>query len=413
MQKLFLSRINKICAVFIVAWICWPWLSQNTGLIGGALFAGVWCISAMAMNFRCTVGIDGALMFFYVLYISTSFFLTGRVHVNYPLYYHVSMVSMFFVPFYMARFYIRTNEKKFMGQLALIAVVCMIVGSLTSSYYTHVDPNIMKTISQAKDTEFIEYRKVGIGSFGFIYMLVIAIIAVVGQFKTRFLVGHTWVKVLLIFMCVAGINCIIDSTFTTALLLSVFGIVLILITQENKAINFITYIIAFVLLIFLSQLIGSWLSTITLESEDVTTRLREIGNLIMGNEGGENTESRMEYFMKSVTCFTNHPIFGYNFAHKPPSPPGNHSEWIDIFAVYGLLGGIPLLTTLILKLKETARAIMQSKDFPFYTVILIVFVVYGFLDPFLHLYNLGFVMFLFVPCCNCISYIFDKKGDLN
>ena len=147
----FLYSINKFCAVFLVIWVCWPWFGQNTGLIGGVFFAAGWCATAVVINNRYVVGNDGILMMIYVINMMLSYILNGRTYGEFPFYYYISMVALFFLPYYMTKFYIGVSDNRFMGKLAVVAVVFMIVGSLTSSYYTAVDPNIMKTISQNTD----------------------------------------------------------------------------------------------------------------------------------------------------------------------------------------------------------------------------------------------------------------------
>ena len=395
-------------------WVCWPWFGQNTGLLGGFFLAFGWCATAVFVNNRFVAGIDGLLTAFYGIYMLLSFFLTGRTYGDYELYYHVSMVTLFFLPYYMARFYFKRNETKFLGKIAIVAMVCMFVGCLTSIYYTAIDENIMKTISQSLDTEFLEYRKAGIGSFGFIYMLMFCIISFAGLFKAKLLPRGKWTKLLLIIFCAVGVKCLIDSTFTTAILLLFLGLLFVFVTFMDKTlkkVNWLVYVFLFLMSLVLSSLIGNFLSTIQVESADVTVRLNEIGRLLMGEEGGENVISRLEYFMKSVNCALEYPLLGYNFAMNPQIRVGGHSEWIDILGIYGLIGGIPLIATVIIKLKNTL-AITRKIKYPFFGILIFVFVIYGFVDPFLRLYHLGFVMFLLIPCFGCLPEVLRKKEEI-
>ena len=410
LKKSLSNRVNKICSVLLVAWVCWPWLGQNTGLLGGFFLAFMWCITAFFMSDKHTFGYEGMLMGFYAIYMMLSFIVTRRVYANYQLYYFISMVTLFFLPYYMMRFYFKREETKFLGKLAVFAIVCMIVGCLTSIYYTSIDENIMKTISQSLDTEFVEYRKVGIGSFGFVYMVMFSVLSVIGAFKAKLASQNIRVKILLIVFCVIGIKCLIDSTFTTALLLTICGILFVIVmSKKSKASNISVGLISVLVFLVAARFLGRFLSTVSLASEDVTVRLREIGNLLMGEEGGENTTSRMEYLQRAFRCFFESPILGYNFASSPRYLPGGHSEWIDIFGIYGLIGGIPIVISLIIKLKNTL-IISKTNNYPYYGVIIFIFVFYGFLDPFLTLYHIGFGMFFIIPCIGCISQAFKKEA---
>ena len=87
-----------------------------------------------------------------------------------------------------------------------------------------------------------------------------------------------------------------------------------------------------------------------------------------------------------------------------------HSEWIDIFGVYGLVGGIPLIATIVIKLKNIFR-ITKKIRYPFYGVLVFIFVIFGFVDPFLRLYNIGFGMFFFIPCLGCLYHEHENKRE--
>lgn len=407
----FIRDVNRIFAILLVMFACWPYFSQNIGLIGVLLLAVGWCATTFLLSDSHVVGLDGLWMSSYAVIMLFSYLLYGRVYANYELYYFVSMVMLFFLPYYMFRFYSRRGENAFLGKLAVVALVFMLVGALTSSYYTYLKPGIMKTISQALDTEFVEYRKVGIGSFGFIYMTMLMLIALIGQWKRRQKMP-VWMHILTIVFFVAGVKCIIDSTFTTALLLLVVGALLILITsRKNPLFNVITYILILVAVILLDRAIGTYLANVTLPSRDVTIRLNEIGQFLLGEEAGENMESRQYYLTRSFQCFARYPLLGYNFAATPEISSGNHSQWIDMFAIYGLIGGIPLLATIVTKLRRTAEHAKKEIGYPYFGVVLFIFIVYGFLDPFLNLYNIGFAMFLLIPAIGCLSMTKKERMD--
>ena len=237
-----------------------------------------------------------------------------------------------------------------------------------------------------------------------------AIIAALGMFKAKMLAKKSFPKILLVVFCLVGTKCLFDSTFTTSLILLVVGVVLVMITQkDSKATNIAIYLTVLASAFFISRFVGSFLMNVSLESEDVTVRLHEIGGLLMGESGGTNTDSRFEYFIKSVKCFMEYPILGYNYAILPTVKTGGHSEWMDIFGVYGLVGGIPLIATILIKVKRIAKITKQVIKYPFYAIVVFVFLIFGFVDPFLRLYHIGFVMFLIIPCMGCITDAFEKK----
>lgn len=404
-----LHTLNCLSAYLLVIWVCLPWFGQNTGLILGFLLAATWTSTAFLIHPPKKLSVDAAFMILFLVCVSCSLILRGRVYGEYAFYYATSMMALFFLPYYMMRFYVKGEQTKFLGKLAACAIFCMAIGAFMSSYYTYIDPNIMKTISQAKDTELVEYRKLGIGSFGFVYMLVFCVISLFGALRNKAL-GNKRSTLLVIAFLIVGIKCIVDSTFTTALLLTVIGVLLVLISDKNnRKYNHIAYISLFILFVFISQLLGNFLANVTLKSSDVTIRLNEIGNLLLGEETGENVGSRWDYMQKSLNCFWEYPLFGYNMQAKPQITMGGHSEWVDLFAVYGLVGGLPLLATVIYKLNETKKAVQKKMNYPFFGVLLMIFTFYGFVDPFLRLYHIGFVMFLIIPGIACLPQAYEKK----
>ena len=409
--KKMLSGLNQISALALIVWVCLPWVAQNMGLVAGFLLAALWSVTAILLHPPKKIGWDEGFMVLFLLCVISSFFLYGRIYEELAFYYAVSMIALFFLPYYMMKFYIAQEKTKFLGSLAVCAMLCMIVGAITSSYFTALDSNIMKTISQAKDTEFVELRKAGIGSFGFVYMLVFCVIALVGFYKNKIKM-NAFLKIVSVIFLIAAIKCIIDSTFTTALLLTVLGVLLVLVTsKKNPQLNPLIYVFVAVGFLLMSRLLGQLLANITVASEDVTIRLNEIGQLLLGEEVGTNVGGRWEYMKKSFDCFLEYPLFGYNMQENPTVSFGGHSEWFDLLAVYGLCGGIPLLATVIYKLRQTKQTMKNTLGYPFYGAVLLIFCIFGFLDPFLRLYHIGFALFLIIPSFACLSRASDKKGE--
>ena len=402
-------NLSKLFAIAVVSWVCCPWLGQNTGLICGFALAAGWCFCSFFCRERgFIVRTDTIYMIIFGLDLVLSLILTGRVFQTYEPYYFLSMICLFFLPFYMFCFYFDHEDKVFLKRLTLVGLLLTVVGSITSTYYAVANPLIMKTISQNLDTEFLAYRKAGIGSFGFIYMLMFSMIAIVGALKANLGENRRPLVLCVVLFLVMGIICIAISTFTTAMLLSILGILLVLIDNpKNKIINITKYVILVLIFLIFSQLIGNFLANIRTDYLSVTERLNEIGNILRGNSLGNNTEARLEYMVRSFECFFKYPLLGYNFQINPAYKVGTHCEWIDIFGVYGMIGGIPLLATIIYKLKAVSQRLKFKSNFPYYKIIILVFTIYGFLDPFLRLYHIGFALFLLVPG---IAILYQNTG---
>ncbi|MEO7048017.1 MAG: hypothetical protein ABI091_22145, partial [Ferruginibacter sp.] len=100
-----------------------------------------------------------------------------------------------------------------------------------------------------------------------------------------------------------------------------------------------------------------------------------------------------------------HPIFGIGYEYGFSTPKmmaaglGNHSEWLDSLATYGIF--IIFLMIYLFKSKKVYR---QNQG---YKLALILFIITGFVNP-IHLFNIYFVVFFFVPLLD--NYFFDWKN---
>lgn len=132
-------------------------------------------------------------------------------------------------------------------------------------------------------------------------------------------------------------------------------------------------------------------------------KMSEIYYTISGqkSEAGDY-EARSNRALLSLDTFTKHPITGViidskGFEDQYTLGVGNHSEWVDCLALYGI-SGILLLLFLFLSLKEIGRDL----DFQLF---FIPYIVIGFLNPILY-FPQNATTFLFIP--TLIRYYYKK-----
>lgn len=395
-QNKTVLKLNHFCAIGIVLWMCIPWFTQNTGLLIGAFLVAVWIITAWLYKTPSfIIGKDGLWMILWAFLMLLSYIFFGRVYANFTLRYFLPMLILFFIPYYMAKFYIKNKDFKFLAYIAIFAMLGMIVGSLTSIYYSNIIPGIMKSVTQSENEMANAYRTKGIGGFGFVYMVMFCVITIMSVFGK---LENGWLRILSFVFCVISIVCLIASTFTTALIFVVVGILLIKLSGiKNKSILYFMYILLPILFLLLANILGDLLLHISLENEGLTTRLNEIGEFLLSGELGHNLDSRVDRFKMSWECFTHYPLFGYNFQESPKYVVGTHSEWIDIFACYGIVGAVVVFSALFCKLNYINQQLKQEIKVDAYSVIILILFLYGFLDPILRIYHTGLAVFLIVP----------------
>lgn len=412
-----LLKFNKIIALIFVIWVCIPWVTQNLRLISGVILAVLWAVSAMILN-GDTVKITKDAIFIGVwIFLSLlAFAVTQKIFANYTFIEFAPWAILFFYPFYMMRFYMKRDMTDFLAKLAIVAIVGIFIGQVMTIIFSSTYPGIVKIIEKEDANLFSQYdgnldfdvvRKWGIGGFGFVYMLMLVMIAsVIIFFKCK----NKLVKIATAVFFIVGVVCLIMSTYTTSLLLLFVGVIVALINmkkgRKSRIISYITVIIA---LIISSQIIGNILVNIELSSETLTARLREIGQLLLNGDVGLNIEARLKYLTNSWNAFTQSPLLGTNFVQGSAVTVGTHSEWLDILGSYGLIGGIPLFATLIYKFRSVGKYIKEKTGFRAYGAILFVLFLFGFLDPIIRTYHMGMALFLIIPGMMFIPSLLNRR----
>jgi len=115
---------------------------------------------------------------------------------------------------------------------------------------------------------------------------------------------------------------------------------------------------------------------------------------------GETTFSelsiRTDLALNSLKSFLNSPIIGRGAYYSDSSIIGSHSQFIDDFGRYGLLGGIPLIIFVGSVFKRIYRSIKKDGLRNTYFFTIIIFLILSVLNPILA-YGIMFSIFTIVP----------------
>ena len=404
-----LLQLNKCLAFLLVIWLTVPIVSQRSGLIIGMGIVALWSLTAIALGgISLSVSKDTVCMIIWVYLAIISYVFFRRIYASYEILYYLPMAILFFMPYYVAKFYFNRNMADFVKKLALASVVGLIVGQIFSIYYSSIVPGIMKTIEKTWDDKVTPYLKSGIGGFGFVYLTMFSAISVIASFKG---IKRVSLKIFLIFFVILSIVCLIQSTYTTAILIGIVGLLIMLINKiKDRSVRIILCVLIPMLLIIFANLIGTFLINLPVTGEGTNTRLREIGDLIVNGEVGINLEGRMTHLTQSLECFFHLPFLGSNFTTSGAYSIGTHSEWFDILGSLGIIGAIPVFATLYFKLKFINDNVKKHTGGTTYKAIIITFIIFGFLDPIIRIYHLGLAMFLVIPGILCLNK--QSQGEM-
>lgn len=196
-----------------------------------------------------------------------------------------------------------------------------------------------------------------------------------------------------------------QSTITTAALIC--GLILSLMYHgDKKKKSLITYfflliiVVLFFLLILYSDKIGEWLIVqgSNMKSSNYSERIIEIGRLLYNNDATHHVSNRLYTLTISLKTFAKNPIFGIAYKYGNDytllyqNGVGVHSELLDAFAKFGIVGGIPLVSLIVCQLKYINSISKNQIIIPLIIPILIM----CFFNPFISAQTI-FILFLYIP----------------
>ena len=230
--------------------------------------------------------------------------------------------------------------------LAYILIAYFITG-LTTGLVSLSNPNTVRAITADSGSELYEsFRKINVGSFTFAYEFTLLVPIAVFALKDR-IVNKVLGVALLVFMGFV----ILETQFTTALILFAFTLIILFIPKLTDKKVVILFIMCLLFVVSGRSLLAQLLYYLANHTSNANyvSRFIYIAYLL---EGKEITTSlsihagrRVELYTRSLTSILSHPLFG-GWANADVS---GHSFILDTIAYYGLIG----LVAIILLYKTT------------------------------------------------------------
>lgn len=227
----------------------------------------------------------------------------------------------------------------------------------------------------------------------FLYYAMIFSVELLSQIFTK---NRGIVQILL--ALVINILFIIMMNYTTQIMFLIFGLFMISIVKiANKKWKVFLCIMGCIILLFIIFPYASCFLNLINEkffssNKDISMRLKEISYFLSTGElSGAALGGRIRIMKISFSTFVNNPLFGVSFKNYNMNGlmVGGHYEWVDDLARFGIIGTVLLVVFAYTGFKY--GIVGQKKGDDVYKVLMIVFIIYGFFNPFL---NIMFVM----PC---------------
>lgn len=276
-----------------------------------------------------------------------------------------------FVWAFVCEYIINCQNSKIINSLLFVFSLAIIITSITTFYGCILFPGASRDLATGlkDDAELMAvYSGMNIGGFDFIYMLVafmpflVNIFRIYSKPRIRILVG----LVILIFFVT-----IIESEYSTAILLSFFSLSVLFLPQKMsmQRLLFRTMILLLFIILFAS-ILSPLLKMISqnIDSHDVSIRMNELSDLLDGKQiyDDSNTFSRTSKWERSIMNFIESPIIGTG------TIGGGHSIILDHMSKYGLFG----ILLVFLQFKALYNIVLKPlKDTSYYTAVSIMYII--------------------------------------
>lgn len=414
-MKILVNKHNRVpwlyivCICIMIIYAMVPYLSRNGSL--AVQFAAMFLAPVLVINsyFRINSN-ERSILFLIILYllIETIYKLFGISSASIDFYFTTVKFFWFYISFFPVKKYLSYSQKIV---IIIVSGICFSYTLLTNITYSQTYDHYISMYQRVSESNAANtaYTSMTMLIVGCLYSKLFDIKNI--ALKIVCLVGVVFGGYYLIFIAERGI----------AFLLTIM--LLILITINVKSITngrIIIISFAFVVFFFFVELGGLSLVLNALSGllpERLAQRVLWIDNVLNGGStmtSSGTLSSRLNLSLVSIrTFFSNLGNFflGVGDHRNSYDLIGNHCQWIDVFARYGILCGI-LLNLLMYRLFKSERGYYQINDYNYrmYSCLFLVFYLRGLLGNVIAP-AIGAALFVIIPAIYSFKYsIYSEEG---
>ena len=298
----------------------------------------------------------------------------------------------FFIPAFWGLYALKyCNNKQKRIFIILFALLSLFV-FVKTTIALEADPWIARILAQDKSStssEVNQYRLQNIGGFEFSYMMgIITLCLVYAMLKIK----KNYLKIIFAILIVLCFNYIITTMYTTLLLLTFVGaLVLMFLNIKQKYIRLLLIIIGIISLFFLGD-IFLFISNIFPKESLLSSKFKSIYQSIYQSDVGQLGD-RPKLILDSLTKWIKNPIFG-----KYDASSDSHSMVIGLLEQTGIVGItiVGYLSCVLTKLvyQELKRKNLKTE---LYVVSVIVLVLLAILNPIGYVFEMTIAVYFIVP----------------
>lgn len=290
---------------------------------------------------------------------------------------------------------------KYNLRIVLISLIPIIYTTLITIGALQINPYASRLVKSSID-ENIELAQSGVSGYSLIYAVVIIVVSLIPLIIEKNIIKLSKLsKLLILTLLVVFLYLIILSNFFTALIVTFFGIIFIIVLFRNKRILFLLIPISLIYLTFHKEINLTVIDKVIIwvQPEGITyIRLQEMKNEITTGTKTFSVDSRSDTLEGSLDIFMSYPMMGYLASSETDfdlQKIGQHSTVLDTFAMYGIVMGSFFLWIMLLPIKHT---ISRSNNYKMKVFGLVIGLIFLFLILFNNLTpSMGYAVFFVYP----------------
>lgn len=296
-------------------------------------------------------------------------------------------------------YYVKKEKKTGLYTMAITALSTILIVNVTTITAVTINNQISRLLSTSMKETFNYF---GIGSYSYVYGLVFVSLALL--MLLIYLKKNWKIKLIILLLFILSVFCIYKTAFLIALILLIFGILLVIL-RINTIKKLACYTLVGIVLCFVLMYSGLALKFFTYLSKNTDnhyfqSRFNDIV-LLLKKEDISKTDDlklRLNVYKTSIYAIKESPIVGMlNEKYlKTNKQSGGHSAILDEFARYGFLFSIPFFTMMFFCVNEIRKSFKNNKYRKCWFIIIFCAIILGFINTMVFP-TLMFLLFSVVP----------------
>ncbi len=408
--------INQLSLFFICTWMIWPYFTYKLGILP-LLFVfvmwlftveGNWYIKGWSLDLFCIL----VWYLTFIPYILTKNFEYGNLDpINTLQSFILFTMGMFLINYYL--FY--KKDYLTITRFGIFTLFILLVGSIQTILGLKEYPLASRELATGNAQNIEIYNSIGIGGFGYIYSVVFIIPLCLFLLKNVKRMKKKYLIIIYLLLFITLIFMVIQASYALALIFTIAGIILTTIIRGKKSLVFWITLTALLIIIIPKEVIGYLLASAAILFQNnitIYSKLMDLSSSFIGLDSGTQTFYRFNLYYSSFKTFTENPLFGIYGPFGDPinSEVGGHSGWIDLLAYYGIFGSLPLFLAILINFRKCLSIFKGEPYYYYLSIIQKLFILFGFINPVIYIFEIGFVLFAIAPSLPFIVYNSERNS---